>query len=92
MDLQRILVIILILMVIGGGYYYYQVYNIAPTAEGGSSVVADLDARLNEIRPLASAEVDVSIFDNAFFRSLNIITATTGFAIIPGRANPFLPY
>ena len=91
MDLQRILIIILAILVLGGGYYY-QVYNIAPTTPGSNPVIADLDARLNDIRPLASTDLDTSLFDNVFFLSLNIVTATTGPAVHPGRANPFLPY
>ena len=78
MDQQRIIIIILILIALAGGYYYFQVYNIAPTPEGGSSVVAELDARLNEIRPLAMVELDLSLFDNSFFRLLEPITATSG--------------
>ena len=92
MDLQRILLIVLILMVLGGGYYYYQSSYTPPTAAQGSSVVADLNARLKDIRRIASVDLDISIFDNAFFSSLRIITATTGPAVIPGRTNPFLPY
>lgn len=76
----------------GGGYYYFQVYNVTPTAEGGSSVVADLDARLNDIRPLAAVELDLSLFDNPFFHLLKPIIATSGPAILPGRLNPFTPY
>ncbi len=92
MDLQRIILIILILAVVGGGYYYFQVYNVTPTPEGGSSVVADLDARLNEIRPLAAVELDLSLFDNAFFHLLKPIIATSGPVVVPGRFNPFTPY
>lgn len=92
MDWQRTLLIIIILIVLGGGYYYYQVYGIAPTAEGGSPIVIDLDARLNAIRPLASVQLDTSLFNNTFFRSLKVVTATTGQLVIPGRTNPFLPY
>lgn len=77
---------------LGGGYYYYQVYNVTPNPEGGSSVVADLGARLNEIRPLASVELDFSLFDNASFRSLKVVMATTGPSVLPGRLNPFTPY
>lgn len=92
MDFQRIIVIIFILIMAGGGYYYFQVYNAVPTPEGGSTVVADLDARLTEIRPLASVELDTSLFDNAFFRSLKPLMATTGPSVLPGRLNPFTPY
>jgi len=92
MDWQRIILIIFILLVVGGGYYYFQVYNVTPTPEGGSSTVADLDARLNEIRPLAVVELDLSLFDNSFFRLLKPITATSGPAVLPGRFNPFTPY
>ena len=92
MDSQRILLIILILMTLGVGYYYYQVYHVVPATSKQNSAVADLDARLNEIRPLASVELDISIFENAFFRSLKIITATTGERVLPGRTNPFLPF
>ena len=79
-------------MVVGGGYYYYQASYTPSTATGGSSAVADLNLRLNDIRRIASVDLDISIFDNAFFSSLRIITATTGPAVIPGRTNPFLPY
>lgn len=94
MDFQRIILIIIILLAIGGAYYYFQVYNVEPTAEGGSAspVVAELDARLGEIRPLAAVELDLSIFDNSFFRLLKPITATSGLAVVPGRSNPFTPY
>ena len=94
MDLQRILVIVLVLMVLGSGYYYYyyQSSAVTPATAESNPVIAELDARLNEIRPLASIELDTSLFDNAFFRSLKIITATTGPAVIPGRVNPFVPY
>ena len=92
MDLQRILLIILILMALGGGYYYYQGSYAPSTAARGSSVVADLNARMNDIRRIASVDLDISILDNAFFSSLRIITATTSQAVIPGRTNPFLPY
>ena len=94
MNWQRIIIIILILAVVGGGYYYFQVYNVTPTPEGGSSssTVADLDARLNEIRPLAAVNLDLSLFDNPFFRLVKPITATSGPAVVPGRANPFTPY
>lgn len=94
MDLPRIILIILILLLVGGGYYYFQVYNVASTLEGDSSnsVIADLDARLNEIRPLAAIELDLSLFDNPFFTLLKPITATSGPAVIPGRVNPFTPY
>ena len=94
MDTQRIIIIILILIAIAGGYYYFQVYNVAPTPEGSSlsSVVAELDVKLNEIRPLAGVELDLSLFDNSFFRLLKPITATSGPAVVPGRANPFTPY
>ena len=92
MDWQRTLWIILILIVLGGGYYYYQVYNVAPAAEGGNPVIAELDTKLNDIRPLASVEFDTSIFNNAFFRSLQVITASTTLTVVPGRANPFLSY
>jgi hypothetical protein len=94
MDWQRIIIVIVILVVVGGGYYYFQVYNAEPTAEGGSlsSKVAELDARLNEIRPLATVELDLSLFDNSFFRLLKPITATSGSEVVPGRSNPFTPY
>ena len=94
MDWQRIIIIIVILLVIGGGYYYFQVYNVTPTTEGGSasSVIAELDAKLNEIRPLAAVELDLSLFDNSFFRLLKPIVATSGPEVIPGRSNPFTPY
>ena len=92
MDLQRILLIILVLFVLGGGYYYFQVYNVTPSAEGGSPVVAQLDARLNDIRPLAAVQIDASIFSNPFFRSLQVITASSTNVTTPGRVNPFVPY
>ena len=92
MDLKRIILILVVLIALGGGYYYFQVYNIAPTQEGGSPIIADIDARLNEIRPLASVELDTSIFNNVYFRSLKVITATSGVEVIPGRTNPFLPF
>ena len=94
MDLQRIIIIILILLVIGGAYYYFQVYNVEPTVEGGSAslMVAELDARLNEIRPLAAVELDLSLFDNPYFRLAKPTVATSGPAVVPGRSNPFKPY
>lgn len=94
MDWQRIIIIILILAAVGGGYYYFQVINVAPTSEGGSmnTIISDLDARLNEIRPLAVIELDLSLFDNSFFRLLKPVIATSGPAVAPGRANPFTPY
>ena len=92
MDWQRTLLIVLVLVVLGGGYYYYQVYNVAPTPEGGNQVVAGIDAKLNDIRPLASVEFDTSILNNAFFRSLKVIPAPPASTVVPGRANPFLPY
>ena len=92
MNLQRTFLIVLILIVLGGGYYYYQVYNVAPTPEGGNQALADLDAKLNDIRPLASVEFNTSILNNAFFHSLKVIPVATTSAVVPGRANPFLPY
>ena len=92
MDWQRTLLIVFILAVLGGGYYYYQVYNVVPTAAGSNQAVADLDAKLNNIRPLASVDFDTSIFNNAFFRSLKVIAAATGSAVVAGRANPFVAY
>lgn len=92
MDWQRIILIILILAAVAGGYYYFQVYNVEPTPEGGSSAVAGLDARLNEIRPLAAVEFDLSLFDNPFFLLLQPIIATSSSAVVPGRLNPFVPY
>lgn len=92
MDRQRTLLIVLILILLGGGYYYYQVYNIAPTAEGGSQAIAEVDLRLNEIRPLALIQLDTSIFNNPFFHSLRPLAAATSSSVLPGRSNPFLPY
>ena len=94
MDIKRIIIIILIIAALGGGYYYFQVYNTTPAIEGssGNQVVADLDTRLNEIRPLATVELDTAIFGNVFFRALQIATATTGQAVVAGRVNPFTPY
>ncbi len=92
MTLQRIIVIILILAGIGGAYYYFQVYSAAPASEGSSPAVAELDARLNEIRPLASVDLDTSVFNNIFFRSLQPAAVATTSAPAPGRINPFTPY
>lgn len=92
MDRSRIFPIILILMLLGGGYYYYQVYSVAPTTEGGSQVIAEADSRLNEIRPLASVQLDTSIFDNPFFHSLRPLTAAASSSVLPGRSNPFVAF
>ena len=94
MDIKRIIIVILVIAGLGGGYYYFQVYNTAPAIEGSSDnqVVVDLDTRLNAIRPLATVELDTSIFGNVFFRALQVAIATTGQAVVAGRVNPFTPY
>lgn len=92
MDRQRFILIVLILILLGGGYYYYKVYNVAPTPEGESKVIAEADTRLNEIRPIADVQLDLSLFNNPFFLSLQPVFPATTSAALPGRLNPFTPY
>lgn len=92
MDLQRIILILLLLTVVGGGYYYFQIYNAESLPEGRNQAVIDLDVRLNEIRPIASVEIDTSLFENTFFRSLKTVVATSTPVLTPGRKNPFAPF
>ena len=92
MDLQRIISIVLVLFVIGGGYYYYQVSGANPGASESNPVIADLDAKLIEIRPLATVAFDTSLFNSVAFRSLKSINATTGPDVLPGRQNPFVSF
>ncbi|MDP3779471.1 MAG: hypothetical protein Q8R30_05520 [bacterium] len=92
MDTQRIILIVLVLLVIGGGYYYYQVSGVTSDTGGSNPIIADLDAKLVDIRPLATVAFDTSLFENSSFRSLKSITATTGPEVLPGRQNPFLSF
>ncbi|GEM_PF-3451134 len=92
MDTRRIILIVLVLFVIGGGYYYYQVAGVSSAPGGSNPIIADLDAKLIDIRPLAAAAFDLSLFDNVAFRSLKSITATTGPDVLPGRQNPFVSF
>lgn len=90
MDLQRLFIIVLVLAVIGGGYYYFQSSSSSPMPSSNATI-KELDARLSEMRPLQALTVDVSIFDNAFFQSLKLVTPTPKPTITPGRPNPFAP-
>ena len=92
MDLQRIILIVLVLFVIGGGYYYYQASDVTSAAGGSNPIIADLDAKLVGIRPLATVAFDTSLFNNAAFRSLKSIAATSGPDVLPGRQNPFISF
>jgi len=91
MDLQRIILIVLVLFVIGGGYYY-QVSGTTAAPSGSNLIIADLDAKLVDIRPLATVAFDTSLFNNPAFRLLKSITATSGPDVLPGRQNPFISF
>ncbi len=91
MDLQRIFIIILILVILGGGYYYLSSSFSSSFAPPSAASIAELEARLNEIRSLQSLEIDTSIFDNPFFHSLAILPPAPPIKVLPGRLNPFAP-
>lgn len=92
MDLQRTSLIIFVLFIIGGAYYYFQVSGTTPAAAGSNPVIAELDAKLVDIRPLAAVAFDTSLFQNPSFRSLKSIMATSGPEVLPGRQNPFISF
>lgn len=93
MDKQRLLIAFFALILIGGVYFYYYVYTIAPSVEVMNPEIRELDSGLAAIRPLNSVELNTSILDNPFFRSLKpLVTPATPEVITAGRANPFLPF
>ena len=92
MDNQRLLFILLVLALIGGVYYYYQASSTVVVPNGGVPMIAELEARLADIRPLSAVVLDTSVFSNPFFHSLTLMPATSGTPVTAGRLNPFLPF
>lgn len=90
MDLQRIFIIVLILIILGVGYYYFNFSALSKLPSANKSIV-ELEARFHDLRPLQSLELDTSVFDNSFFRSLRVLPPQPSTTVVPGRPNPFAP-
>lgn len=75
-----------------GGYFWY--VRVPPDSEASSTnaAIAEFQEKLGELRRLTSVDLDTSILQDPFFRSLKPETATDTVLITPGRSNPFVPF
>jgi len=94
---QNILLIILIAAVILMGFFIYQYFFESKPGdiEAPDGIQSEL---LSQYRQIKTLKPDLSIFADPFFKSLfsPLQTFGTGTStkptVIPGRANPFVPF
>jgi hypothetical protein len=96
MSRQNILSVIFVLALAGAGYLIFSSFRSSPleneTVLSASSEENDLALTLESLRRLKSIQLDVSVFEDAFFRSLVVPPEPADPDIQSGRENPFVPF
>lgn len=92
MNRQLILIVLLIAVLGVGGYFWYVRVPVNPEGSASNVAIAEFQQKLGEMRRLTSIDLDTSILQDPFFRSLKLETATDTVLTTPGRANPFVPF
>lgn len=82
------LLILVSIVLIGVAYLSYSSSSISlPEA---AQVREKLEAKITTLRPLETVQLDVSVFQEAMFRSLELPAIPEIPAPLPGKANPFV--
>ena len=97
MSKQTIFILIFIIIVAATGFLWYRYYRQSPAVIAGESekTPEELEEELSRAKRLKGLQIDISVFQDKFFKSLEVGTSTQfGVALgeKPGRPNPFLPF
>ena len=95
MNRQIIFLLVFVLVLGSIGYLWYGYSRTAQPAEG-LRTESSLGTRLSELRRLTNLQLDISLFQDPFFKSLQV-TESVAEEKSPGRTNagrenPFLPF
>lgn len=95
MNRQLIFIGIFILVLGGTAYIWYQ-YSQSISVPEASVAQDDFSVQLSELRRLKNLELDTSIMDDSFFRSLDLPPGVQEQSVtqreVSGRANPFISF
>lgn len=95
MNKQTFLLLIVILMLGSSGYVWYRYASTLPQ-ENVRGTEGSFGTRLSELQRLKDLQLDVSLFQDPFFKSLLLPESSAGEKIKEkaktGRENPFLPF
>ena len=94
-----IMAAVLLFSAVGVIFNFYRYSKIAPEIDSGSSQ-SEFGQNLTDFRRLKNSKLDVSLFQNSTFKSLELSKETSVFStststpgsITPGRINPFAPF
>ncbi len=95
-----ILASVLAVSIAGVIFNFYRYSKIAPQVDTGSSE-SEFGQNLSDVRRLKTLKLDISLFQNSIFKSLELSegtsagltsTSTPGSTGTPGRTNPFAPF
>ncbi|MBI2121787.1 MAG: hypothetical protein HYT98_01560 [Candidatus Sungbacteria bacterium] len=92
MNTQLLIIIILLVVVAGIGFWWFT--SVLPGGSDTPAVIdADLETRLVSYRRLESVELDMSAFQDEFFRELvsipDLLTPLVPEGQVLGRPNPY---
>ena len=95
MNRQTILIVIVILMLAGAAFIWSRYSQTTPVVEE----TEDFDIDISELRRLKTINLDTSVLQEPFFRSLETPVETVTQPTVPtspdtktGRTNPFTPF
>lgn len=88
MNRQLVLLILFIVILATIGFLWLRYSQTPPTAE----VETGFGARLVELRRLKDLKLDIAVFQDKFFRSLELPREVPEPELKVGRNNPFAPF
>lgn len=92
MTKQMVLSIIIAMTLLGTAYFLYQYSQSGPALEVLPQTETEFQTRLAELKRLKELRLDTSIFQDQFFRTLEVPEKSAETPLTPGRSNPFLPF
>lgn len=92
---RQIFLLLIVVMALGSAGYVWYRYASTSTQENVLGTGGSFGTRLSELQRLKDLQLDVSLFQDPFFKSLLIPESSAGEKIKgkpTGRENPFLPF